>query len=58
MDSATAITRARSGLGKKTEYKSPGTMPSFAAATIPSNGKLDCSGFVYLFLSVGAIWII
>ncbi|MDX5984343.1 hypothetical protein [Sphingomonas echinoides] len=47
MDSATAITRARSGLGKKTEYKSPGVMPSFAAATIPPNGKLDCSGFVY-----------
>ena len=47
MDVNTTVTRAKSGLGKGTEYKSPGKMPKFASPTWPQNAKNDCSGFVY-----------
>lgn len=42
----TVITRAMSGLGKGTLYKSPGKMPSFDASEWPANAQNDCSGFV------------
>ncbi|MBX9883387.1 MAG: hypothetical protein K2X68_00270 [Novosphingobium sp.] len=47
MDSKSALLRAMTALGKKTVYKSPGHVPSFAASTFPANADLDCSGFVY-----------
>lgn len=47
MDVATLIARARSGLGKKTQYSSPGVTPPLAANTWPAAGdKSDCSGFL------------
>lgn len=47
MDVQTVIARARSGLGKKTKYESPGVTPNIAAATWPATGAHnDCSGFV------------
>lgn len=46
MDVNTLLTRAASGLGKKTKYKSPGRMPPFAASTWSANIEADCSGFV------------
>lgn len=47
MDAETIVSRARSALGKKTRYESPGVMPDLAAATWPDNGAhTDCSGFV------------
>lgn len=46
MDVRTLVARAMSGLGKKTKYASPGTMPAFAASEWPSGAANDCSGFV------------
>lgn len=46
MKASTVITRAMSGLGKSTIYKSPGKMPSFDASVWPSQAQNDCSGFV------------
>jgi hypothetical protein len=47
MNSETIVTRARSALGKKTRYESPGVMPDLAAAVWPGAGShTDCSGFV------------
>ena len=43
----TLIQRARSGLGKHTEYKSPGITPPLSASTWPAAGaKIDCSGYM------------
>lgn len=47
MDVQTVLARAASGLGKHTVYASPGNMPAFSATTLPGQGQLDCSGFVY-----------
>ena len=46
MNVNTLLTRAFSGLDKKTEYKSPGVMPPFGASSWLPNIKADCSGFV------------
>ena len=46
MNASTVITRALSGLGKHTAYKSPGKMPSFESLVWPSKAQNDCSGFV------------
>lgn len=46
MQVSTFITRAMSGIDKKTSYKSPGKMPSFDASSWPERAKCDCSGFV------------
>jgi hypothetical protein len=46
MDVSVLIARARSGLGKKTAYSSPGKMPPFSANAWPHGAKNDCSGFV------------
>lgn len=46
MDVGTVLSRALSAPGKKTLYKSPGKMPSFASSTWPSGAQNDCSGFV------------
>ncbi len=47
MDSKTAITRARTGLSKKTVYKSPGTLPDLELDAWPEDAENDCSGFMY-----------
>lgn len=47
MDVNTAVSRAKSGLGKGTQYKSPGKLPKFASPAWPANAKNDCSGFMY-----------
>lgn len=46
MKVSTVVTRAMSGLGKGTVYKSPGKMPSFEASVWPDKAQNDCSGFV------------
>jgi hypothetical protein len=46
MDVDTVISRALSGLGKKTVYKSPGKMPPFTANEWPLGAENDCSGFL------------
>lgn len=46
MNSSVVLTRAMSGVGRKTIYSSPGKMPSFAAASWPQGASNDCSGFV------------
>jgi hypothetical protein len=46
MNVAVVLSRALSGVGKKTIYKSPGRMPSFASAAWPQGALNDCSGFV------------
>ena len=46
MKVSTFVTRAMSGIDKKTIYKSPGKMPSFEASAWPENAQNDCSGFV------------
>ena len=46
MNADTIITRALSGIGKKTIYSSPGKMPSLAASEWPMNAENDCSGFL------------
>ena len=46
MNVAVLLARARSGLGKKTVYSSPGKMPAFSASTWPVGAKNDCSGYV------------
>lgn len=47
MDVATLVARAKSGLGKKTQYSSPGKTPALDAVSWPATGgKIDCSGFL------------
>ncbi len=46
MNISTLITRAQSGLGKETGYKSPGKMPSFDAPSWPAKAQNDCSGYI------------
>jgi hypothetical protein len=46
MDASVVLSRAFSGMGKKTVYKSPGKMPPFAAVSWPAAAQNDCSGFV------------
>ena len=47
MNVLTLLSRAKSGLGKKTQYVSPGTTPPLGANTWPSSeAKMDCSGFL------------
>lgn len=53
MDTATLIARARSGLGKKTQYKSPGVSPPLGAASWPASGAAcDCTGFLAWVLRI------
>lgn len=47
MKAETIISRARSALGKKTRYDSPGVSPDLMASSWPESGaRIDCSGFV------------
>ncbi|WP_150287186.1 CHAP domain-containing protein [Rhabdaerophilum calidifontis] len=47
MDASTLLSRARSALGKRTRYQSPGVTPPLQAATWPESGaRCDCSGFL------------
>lgn len=46
MDVNILLTRALSGLGKNTKYKSPGKMPPFSASSWSPNIVADCSGFI------------
>ena len=47
MKAETIVARARSALGRKTRYESPGVSPDLAASSWPVSGAhTDCSGFV------------
>jgi hypothetical protein len=46
MNVETLIARARSGVGKRTKYESPGKLPPFGASSWTQGAKNDCSGFV------------
>ena len=56
MNTDTLIARARSGLGKKTVYSSPGVTPPLSANTWPASGaKNDCSGYVAWCLRISRV---
>lgn len=52
MEATTLIARARTGLGKQTPYKSPGSILPLGAATWPTGVTSDCTGFLAWVLRI------